>query len=172
MLREEADLLQQQDEDLFVKSLGSTLFRPPNQRSKPWNCFVTRVRKNRSLFHLIRQRHRGGALEGRKNSFSKRRVLVQRDNNQVSVDINKGAAVSDKVKTNKTETLFNMSFPQVIPTSELENVHLLIKKLIFAREVPKLPLAGRLKHLIGTWKILTKDSKILELVEGYKIPFN
>ena len=35
-----------------------------------------------------------------------------------------------------------------------------------------MPLAGRLKHFVETWKILTKDWKILELVEGYKTPFN
>ena len=45
MLREEADLLPQQDKNLFSKA---NLFRQPNQRSKPSNCFGTRVRKNRS----------------------------------------------------------------------------------------------------------------------------
>ena len=37
---------------------------------------------------MTRQRHRGGALEDRKNSSSKRIVLVQRDNNKVLVDKN------------------------------------------------------------------------------------
>ena len=50
---------------------------------------MTRVRKNRNLFDMARQRHRGGALEGCKNSSSKRIVLVRRDNNKVLVDINK-----------------------------------------------------------------------------------
>ena len=63
-----------------------------------------------------------------------------------------------------------MSLAHVIPTGELENAHPLIGKLISAREVPKLPLP-KLKHFLETWKILT-NSEILELVEGYKIPFN
>ena len=60
-----------------------------------------------------RQRDQGGALEGRKNSSTKRTVLVQRDSNKVSVDSNKGVAATDKIKTNKKETLFNMSFPHI-----------------------------------------------------------
>ena len=128
---------------------------------------MTRVRKNRSPFDLVRQRHRGGALEGRKNSSSKNSF-----DNKVSVNINKGATATDKVKTKEKETLFDMSFPHVIPTNKLENVHLLIRELFSARDVPKLPLAGRLKHFIETWKILTKDSEILELVVEDKIPFN
>ena len=64
-----------------------------------------------------------------------------------------------------------MSFPHVIPTSELENIHPLIRKLFSGKEVAKLPLARRLKHFAETWKILTKDSVTLELVERYKIPF-
>ena len=35
-----------------------------------------------------------------------------------------------------------------------------------------MPLAGRLKHFEEAWKILTKDSEILGLVEEYKVPFN
>ena len=59
-----------------------------------------------------------------------------------------------------------MSLPHVIPTSKLENIHPVIRKLFSAKEVPKLPLVGRLKHFVKTWKILTKDSELLELKEG------
>ena len=34
-----------------------------------------------------------------------------------------------------------------------------------------MPLAGRLKHFLEAWEILTKDPKILEIVKGFKIPF-
>ena len=33
-------------------------------------------------------------------------------------------------------------------------------------------LAGRLKNFIENWKILTNDTEILSLVEGYAIPFH
>ena len=65
-----------------------------------------------------------------------------------------GSGSNRQGKNKKSETL---SFPHVIPTSELENVHPLIRKLFSAREVSKLPLAERLKHFVETWKILTKD---------------
>ena len=129
------------NKNLFYKKFREHLIFQPNQRSKPLNCLLTRVKKNRSPFDLARLIHRGGALEGRKNSSSKRIALVQRDKNKVSVDISKGAAATDKVKTNKKETLFNRSFPLVISTRELENAHPLIRKLVSAREVPKLSLA-------------------------------
>ena len=59
---------------------------------------------------------------------------MQRDNNKVSVDINKGAAAEDKVKTNNKET-YSTRHLHIILTSELENVHPLIRKLFSAREV-------------------------------------
>ena len=68
---------------------------------------MTRVRENRNLFDVALQRHRGGTLEGLKNSSSKRIVLVKQGKNKVLVDINKGVTATDKVK-NKKETLFNM----------------------------------------------------------------
>jgi hypothetical protein len=33
--------------------------------------------------------------------------------------------------------------------------------------IPESPLAGRLKHFLGTWKKLTRDKNILDRVEGY-----
>ena len=49
------------------------------------------------------------------------------------MEINKGAAATDKVKTTKKEDFFNMSLPHVIPTSELEDFYPLIRKLFPAR---------------------------------------
>ena len=80
--------------------------------------------------------------------YIERIVLVQQYNNKVLVDINKRATATDKVKTNKKETLFNMSFPHIIPTSELENIHPSIRKLFSAREVPNCP-SGKIKALCG-----------------------
>ena len=76
-----------------------------------------------------------------------------------------------KVKINTKETFFNMLFPTIIPIEDLANVHLWVKSLFFARIVPNLPLAGKLKHFFEAWEILTKDPEILEIVKGFKIPF-
>ena len=54
MLREEVELFQQQDRNLFgkkfSKNLGSTLFRQPSHTSKPSDCFLKRVGKKQKLF--------------------------------------------------------------------------------------------------------------------------
>ena len=119
---------------------------------------------------MTHQKHRGRALEGRKNYFSKRIVLVQWSSNKFLVYINKQAA-TNIAKTNKKENFFNMSFSHKIPWSELENVQPMLRKLFSAREISRLPLAERLKHFAETWKILTENSEILQLVEGIQNTF-
>ena len=64
-----------------------------------------------------------------------------------------------------------MLFPPIIPIEDLRNVHPWVKSLFSARIVTNLPLAGRLKHFLEAWEILTKDPEILEIVRGFKIPF-
>ena len=64
-----------------------------------------------------------------------------------------------------------MLFSPIIPIEDLRNVHPWVKSLFSARKVPNLPLAGRLKHFLEAWEILTKDPEILEIVKGSKIPF-
>ena len=80
-------------------------------------------------------------------------------------------AVDSKVKINTKEIFFNMLFPPIIPMEDLRNVHPWVKSLFSARKVPNLPLAERLKHFLEAWEILTKDSEILGIVKGLKIPF-
>ena len=46
------------------------------------------------------------------------------------------------------------------------------KKIIFCKTVSRLPLSERLKHTAETWKILTKNSEILQLVEGIQNTFH
>ena len=46
----------------------------------------------------------------------------------------------------------------------------LIKELFLEKEIRNLPLAGKLKHFLSSWKKLASDLEILEIVEGYEIP--
>ena len=72
----------------------------------------------------------------------------------------------------KQETLFNkVEFPYIISLKYLKHIHLYIKRLFCARKIPNVQLAGSLKAFIENWKILTNDTEILSLVEGYTIPF-
>ena len=59
--------------------------------------------------------------------------------------------------------------PEIIDVN-IENVHPILKKL-FKSPVSKVPLAGRIKYFNHNWKKLTRDSKILDRVPGYEIPF-
>ena len=79
---------------------------------------------------------------------------------------------TDMVNINQ-ETLFNkVQFPYVVPVEDLKHMHPQIKSLFYARKIPKVQLAGRLKTFIENWKILTNDTEILSLVEGYTIPLH
>ena len=53
----------------------------------------------------------------------------------------------------------NMFLPPINPIADLRNIHPWVKSLLSARIVPNLPLAGRLKHFLEEWKILTKYPK-------------
>ena len=51
------------------------------------------------------------------------------------------------------------------------NTSLNIKSLFCTQKIPNVQLAGRLKNFTENWEILTNDTDILSLVEGYTIPF-
>lgn len=95
-------------------------------------------------------------------------ILPQKNSLEVISQIEE----SYKVRRNEKDELFNMSFPHTIPLNGLESVHSCIKSLFSAKDVAKIPRTGRLKYFLRTWILPTKDSEILELVEGYKIPFH
>ena len=79
---------------------------------------------------------------------------------------------TDTVNINQ-ETLFNkVQLPYVVPVEDLKHIHPYIKTLFCAREIPNVQLAGTLKKFMENWKILTNDTEILSLVEGYTIPFH
>ena len=42
---------------------------------------------------------------------------------------------------------------------------------LFSQEIQNMRLAGRLRHFLQNWKILTQYPNILSIMEGYKIPF-
>ena len=79
---------------------------------------------------------------------------------------------TDTVNINQ-ETLFNkVQLPYVVPVEDLKHIHPYIKTLFCAREIANVQLAGTLKNFMENWKILTNDTEILSLVEGYTISFH
>ena len=57
-------------------------------------------------------------------------------------------------------------------TSRGSKTHPYIKSLFCARKTPNMQLAGRLKNFTENQNILTNNTEILSLVEGYTIPFH
>ena len=68
--------------------------------------------------------------------------------------------------------LFNRTkTPYIVPISDLKFVHPVVKQLFVGKDIPNVPLAGRLRHFLASWKLLTRDPVILSVIEGYQIPF-
>ena len=77
-----------------------------------------------------------------------------------------------RIEKENQAPLSNISYyiPQIVPSVNMGSVHPLVKKLFSKVKIPQVPLAGRLKCFKKSWEILTKDPKILEIIEGYCIP--
>ena len=52
-----------------------------------------------------------------------------------------------------------------------EKLKMGIRKCLPTNDFPNVPIAGRLKHFSKAWKKLIRDQSILDLVDGYAIPF-
>ena len=68
-----------------------------------------------------------------------------------------------------TTTFCNISV-KLVPPEKLENVHPLVKETFPEELKQNVPLGVRISHFEQSWKKLTKDQEILEIVKGYKIP--
>ena len=95
-----------------------------------------------------------------------------------------GGTSQDMVKNNTTEPMVrklfslpktficnkNLKYPVLMNLEGLTQVHPAVKGM-FRTEIPRVPLAGRLKHFLAAWKKLTGDKEISNMVEGLEIPF-
>ena len=96
---------------------------------------------------MAHQRHQRGAMEGQKDSTTKRIALVQRGSNKVLVDINKVAAATENVKTKKKGNLVQ----HVISTRNLNEWirkrSSIDKKIIFCKGGSKTAACRKIKAL-------------------------
>ena len=60
--------------------------------------------------------------------------------------------------------------PTLLSMEVLTHASPLLKHLFSKMAVPIFSLAGRLKHFLPIWRLLTKDQSVLSLLEGFKIP--
>ena len=68
------------------------------------------------------------------------------------------------------EALLGRSYPELIPLENLQKAHPLVENLFLKVKIPKVPVAGRLKHFDRMWEKLTRDQQILKFVKRYTIP--
>ena len=61
--------------------------------------------------------------------------------------------------------------PELMPLNQ-GKIHSVVKGLFSPETLPKVMLAGRSQHFLRNLKKLTGYTKILEIVQGYKIPFH
>ena len=57
-----------------------------------------------------------------------------------------------------------------LPASAFYKIHPVVANL-FSVKIKQLPKAGRVKHFVKNWQRLTNDPMILDIVNGYEIPF-
>ena len=101
--------------------------------------------------------------------YRKNCIMVTNNNNN-----SKGVSNRDMVGiTTPQQTFFSMDFnPEKLIQLESKKVHPLIKRLLLSQSIPDVPLAGRLKHFVGTRMKITQGPKILDIAKVYQIRFH
>ena len=173
MLREDSELLQKYDRNLFGRKIRENILHTSKSKKQTLEMLLntsrTKCKPFRHGLPEIRRRSFGGQQQqklllrkGTTSQYSKKRY---NNGNQNSygygyVNINQ-------------ETLFHKDeFHYAVPAENLKHIHPYMKSLFCARKIPYVQLAGRLKNFIENWKIMTNDTAVLSLVEGYTIPFH
>ena len=160
MLREDSELLQMNNKNLFGKKFRENIWDTSKSKKQ-----TLKMLSNTSQTKWKPFRHGLPQTPRRRFGGQQQQNLLLRKGTTKVMD-------TDTVNINQ-ETLFNtVQFPYAVPVEDLKHIHPYIKSLFCAREIPSVQLAGSLKKFIENWKILTNDTEILSLVEGYTIPFH
>ena len=160
MLREDSELLQMNNKNLFGKKFRENIWDTSKSKKQ-----TLKMLSNASQTKWKPFRHGLPQTPRRRFGGQQQQNLLLRKGTTKVMD-------TDTVNINQ-ETLFNtVQFPYAVPVEDLKHIHPYIKSLFCAREIPSVQLAGSLKNFIENWKILTNDTEILSLVEGYTIPFH
>ena len=169
MLKERASLLQKYDEYLFGKKFRNHI--ADNIKSKKQTKEIFIEYKNPFSFsppHAPKNvRGKSFFLQkpDRKNSIM---VTNNNSSNVIPTTDRQGVSNRDMVRiTFPQETFFSIDlYPEETIQWQSRKVHPLIKRLFLSKFIPEVPLAGRLKHFVGTWMKIRQDLKILDIVKG------
>ena len=109
-------------------------------------------------------------------SDQKNSIMVTNTNNSKVIPTTNRQGVSNRDMvgiTDPQQTFFSMDLnPEKPIQRESRKVHPLTKRLFLSKGIPDVPLAERLRYLVGAWMKITQDPKILDRVKEHKIPFH
>ena len=157
------------------KCSGTRLLTASNPKNKP-KRFLYNMK---SPFHLAphtqQENVKGKSFFSQKPDRNNSIMVTTNNNSNVICTMDRqGVSNRDMIGiTTSQQTFFNMDLNPEKPIQwESRKVHPLIKRLFLSISISDTPLAGRLKHFVGSWMKITQDPKILDIVKGYKIPFH
>ena len=76
--------------------------------------------------------------------------------------------ITHNVDGNQANNKISLSYPQCFNVSR---VHPFVRPLFPTNSISEVPLAGRLKFFFSNWAKLTQDLNILNIIQGFEIPF-
>ena len=155
MLKEKASFLQKHDKALFGKEFNHNLAETIKAKKQSIEA-ITEVRRPNN-----RQPFRGGP--------SQNKVGWGRDSTTTKAK-NKLMVKCSSLKGIVPFHNISLPSPALLSMEVLTHSYPLLKHLFSKMAVPIFPLAGRLKHFLPAWRLLTKDQIVFSLVEGFKTP--
>ena len=162
MLREDSQLLQKNDNNLFRKRFRGNIWHTSKSKKQTIEMLPkTSQAKYKPFRHGLPQtpRRSFGGQQQQKLLLGKGTTYSIRRN--VAIMASKTAMDTDMVNINQ-ETLFKkVEFPYVARVEDLKQIHPYIKSLSCAKKIPNVQLAGRLKKFIENPNILTNDTEVL-----------
>ena len=173
MLREDSQLLQKNDNNLFRKRFRGNIWHTSKSKKQTIEMLPkTSKAKDKPFRHGLPQTPRRSFVGQQQQKLLLRKGTTYSIRRNDAIMASKTAMDTDMVNINPKTFFKKVEFPYVVPVEDLKQIHHYIKSLSCARKIPNVQLAGRLKKFIENPNILTNDTEVLSLVEGYATSFH
>jgi len=164
MLKEKADLLKENDGSLFGKNFRDHVIETCKAKKKSLEAFSTKKQPFRSGPSYQGQNRGGRYNQGQLSSRGGYggsgyggRSFFKGQGGQAKRPYNgKCFATKESTQLQQSNRISTVSEPR--HSKSCSQVH-------------SVPLAGRLKHFLPAWEMITQDKNVLSSVEGLRIPF-
>ena len=173
MLREDSQLFQKNDNNLFWKRFCGNIWHTSKSKKQTIEMLPkTSQAKYKPFRHGLPQTPRRSFVGQQQQKLLLRKGTTYSIRRNDAIMASKTAMDTDMVNINQETFFKKVEFPYVVPVEYLKQIHPYIKSLSCARKIPNVQLAGRLKKFIENPNILTNDTEVLSLVEGYATSFH